>query len=153
MPARPVAVIAGTKVARQKLLCRSSSLRGDQLAPAQAAEAGEQDDDAAARGGIGECVDVGDGQQRSLGWLLVASTLDPARVAADQAVLDGGGEDGLKQPVGLSGRDWADALIAGPAFCQAGMAAGRYYGTMVQSWLAEGPWLRVRSAGGRTWAF
>jgi hypothetical protein len=42
--------------------------------------------------------------------VLGAAAFQTARVAADQAVLDGGGEDGFQQPVGLGRGDRADAV-------------------------------------------
>jgi hypothetical protein len=40
-----------------------------------------------------------------------AGTLDPAGVVADEAVLNGGGEDGFEKPVGLGGSDPTDTGI------------------------------------------
>jgi hypothetical protein len=87
------------------------SERGE-FSPAEASEGGEQDQHAVAGvDGVGNGVDLRDGEHGALGRVLVASALDSAWVALDQPVIYGGVHDGAKQPVGLGSSDRADAVV------------------------------------------
>jgi hypothetical protein len=82
-----------------------ASAQGDRLAPAQTREGGQQDQRPVAAGChvAGQVEDLGDGEHWPFGWLLIAATADPARIARDDAVLGRGHENGAEQPVGLGG--------------------------------------------------
>jgi hypothetical protein len=74
-----------------------TAAQGRQFAPAQAAEGGEQDQGAVTPvDGLGQRVDLGDAEDRPLWRGLLAGTFDPARVAADQPVIDSSVHDGFK---------------------------------------------------------
>jgi hypothetical protein len=65
----------------------------------------EEDHEAPARTElIRQRVDLRHGRDRPLGSLLLARALDPAWVAPDQLVINGGFHDALEQPVRLGGR-------------------------------------------------
>jgi hypothetical protein len=80
-----------------------ASAQCDRLAPAQAREGGQQDQHpvAAGRHAVGQIEDLGDGEHRPFGRLLVATAADPAWVARDDAILGRGHENGTEQPVSL----------------------------------------------------
>ncbi|QXC59912.1 hypothetical protein KSP35_16230 [Aquihabitans sp. G128] len=82
-----------------------AAAEAEQLALAEADEAGEQDD-AAVPGmdRLGDGVDLGNGGDRSLLGGLDAGALDVARVGGEEPILGGGGHDRAKQPVALGGR-------------------------------------------------
>ncbi len=85
--------------------------RGE-FGPAEASEGGQLDQGAVARpDGVGQGVDLRHGQHRAFGRGLLVRALNPARVTADQPVIDRGVEDRPQQSVRLGRADRADPGI------------------------------------------
>jgi hypothetical protein len=83
--------------------------KGGEFGPAEAGEGGQQDERTVSRpNGICQGVDLRHSQDRTLRRTLLASTLDPARIATDQPVFQRRVEDRPEKPVGLGCRYFAD---------------------------------------------
>jgi len=79
-----------------------------QLGPSQAGESGEQDEHPVSLvDRVGNRVDLGNRQDRTLGGLLLSGTLDPAGVTPDHPVISRSVEYGPEQPVCLGRGDFA----------------------------------------------
>jgi hypothetical protein len=86
-----------------------------QLGPAKTCEGGQEYQRPITRPDLlGHRVDLGHSQDRAFRRNLSVSSLDPARVAADQPVIKRGVEDRPQQPVCLSRRDLTRARVQQP---------------------------------------